>query len=94
MPFPFLWTGALVAAAFLSLVLTIFALGLRFLTRATTEVRGSILPGVVSGFGEWTGERSSVRRVASPRSPEPEDRIDEALDGQVPPVERLHPHLR
>lgn len=94
MPFPFYWIGALVAGAFLSLVLTIFALALRFLARTTSEVRGSILPGLVSGFRDWAGERNSiVRRIVSPGGSEPGGGIEDApLNG--PPAERLHPHLR
>jgi hypothetical protein len=95
MPFPFYWIGAFVAGAFLSLVLTLFALALRFLTRTTSEVRGSILPGLVSGFRDWAGERNSiVRRIVSPGGSEPGDGIEEALSSAVPPVERLRPHLR
>jgi hypothetical protein len=94
MPFPFYWIGALVAGAFLSLVLTIFALALRLLTRTTSEIRGSILPGLVSGFRDWAGDRSVVRRLVSPRSPEPGDGIEDAAPVQALPAERLQPRLR
>ncbi len=94
MPFPFLWMGALLAATFLSAVFAIFALALRLLDRTATEVRGSILPGLVSGLDDWRDGRSAIRRLVSPRGSEPGGEIDDASPGQAPPVERLHPHLR
>ncbi len=94
MPFPFLWTGALLAAAFLSIVFTTFALALHLLDRTTTELRGSILPGLVSGLDDWSSRRSPLRRPASPTGSEAVGEIDEATTDQAPPVERLHPHLR
>lgn len=94
MPFPFYWIGAFVAGAFLSLVLTLFALALRFLTRTTPDVRGSILPGLVSGFRDWAGDRNSrVRRLVSPGGSEPGNAIED-VPLKAPRSEALRPHLR
>ncbi len=95
MPFPFYWIGAFVAGAFLGTVLTIFGLSLRLLTRTTSEVRSSILPGLVSGMRDWAAEQGTVvRRIVSPGGSEPGGEIDDVAGRAAPPVERLHPHLR
>ena len=54
MAFPFWWIGALTAGLFLAASFLLFGLALRLLNRATTEIRGSVLPGLVSGFRDWT----------------------------------------
>ena len=95
MPFPFLWTGALLAGAFLALVMTLFAFALRFVAGTMAEVRGSVLPGLVSGFRDWAEEPyTAVRRLVSPRSPEPGAGIEDVTAVEAPTAERLHPHLR
>ncbi len=94
MPFPFLWTGALLAAAFLSLMFAVFGLLVHLLDRSFTELRGSILPGLVSGLGDWAGDHPVIRRLASPGGREPGGEIDDGDPGQRPTTERLHPHLR
>jgi len=94
MPFPFLWTGALVAVAFLSTIFAIFGLLAHLLDRTATELRGSILPGLISGLGDWTGEHPVIRRLVSPRGSEPGGEIDDTDPGPPPAIERLHPHLR
>ena len=67
MPFPFLWIGALVAAAFLTFVFTLFGLLMKLLNRATPEVRESILPGLVTGIRDWAdGHGLPLARVISP----------------------------
>ncbi len=68
MPFPFLWIGALVAAAFLALTFALFGLLMKLMNRATTEVRASILPGLAIGIRDWADHRDrSVTRTISPR---------------------------
>jgi hypothetical protein len=52
--FPFHWIGALVAAVFLWIVMVIFGILLKIANQAATEVRESILPGVVAGIRDWT----------------------------------------
>jgi hypothetical protein len=75
MPFPFLPGGALVAGAVLLAALTAFGLGLRAInrvaTRAASELRLSIVPGVVSGLRRWgEGEPTESRPLpASPSAP-------------------------
>jgi hypothetical protein len=71
MPFPFLPAGALVAIVVLLGGLTAFGIGMRSIdraaTRATTALRLSILPGVVSGLRQW--ERRVDRRAATEPAP-------------------------
>ena len=58
MPFPFLPGGAILATAVLVGALTIFGLALMALDRAADRaagaLRGSMLPGIVSGMRGWT----------------------------------------
>ncbi len=57
MPFPFLPGGAILAVAFLVGVLTLFGLGLRLMDRAirrvASDVRDSMVPGIVAGLRGW-----------------------------------------
>lgn len=53
MAFPFWWLGALTAALFLGAVFVTFWIALRMVSRTTTEIRGSVLPGMVAGFRDW-----------------------------------------
>ena len=77
MPFPFLWIGALVAAAFLTFMFTVFGLLMKLLNRATTEVRESILPGLVVGIHDWADDhRQPASRIISPRAAEDVPTID------------------
>jgi len=72
MPFPFLPAGAVVAVSVLIGALTAFGLVLRATDRATTRavagLRGSVLPGLVSGLRGWTaaGGATTSRRTGSP----------------------------
>ena len=78
MPFPFFWLGAIVAAAFLATVITIFGLLLKLMSHATTEVRGSILPGLIEGMHDWADDHGlPPLRVISPRADEDEPSVDE-----------------
>jgi len=61
MAFPFWWIGALTAGLFLAAVFTMFGVALRLVNRTTAEIRGSVLPGLVSGFRDWTGIRAPAR---------------------------------
>lgn len=95
MPFPFWWLGALVAAVFLSAVMTIFGVLLKLMDRAATEVRESILPGVVSGMRDWTdGRRRPTLPIVSPRATEDDGpRLDDtppSPDLRLEPVHRAH----
>lgn len=95
MAFPFYWIGAMVAGVVLFVALSLFAMALRAIDRAVTEVRGSMLPGLVEGFRDWAGDRRPARRPPiSPDGPEAGDGIEDAVSSLAPPVERLRPHLR
>lgn len=61
MAFPFWWIGALTAGLFLASVFTVFGFALRLLNRTTAEIRGSVLPSLVSGFRDWTAVRTPAR---------------------------------
>jgi hypothetical protein len=94
MPFPFYWIGAFVAGLLLAGVLAIFGLALDVLTRATTEVRGTVLPGLVAGFREWTTDRGGpARRPASPQGTDPTSSIEDTVLRDGPPLERVHAHV-
>ena len=78
MPFPFFWLGALVAAAFLTIVMTIFGLLLKMMDRAATEVRESVLPGLVTGIRDWADGRGLPRVASSsPRAAESGSGLEE-----------------
>ena len=78
MPFPFYWIGALVAAAFLTMVITIFGVLLKVMNRAATEVRESILPGLVVGIRDWADDHGlPAMPITSPRSAEGGSAVDE-----------------
>lgn len=95
MPFPFYWIGAIVAALFLTSVLTVFGIALRLLTRTSTEVRASILPGLVSGLRSWTRDgREAARRLVSPRSVDTGATMEETSGPSGAAVEAVRPHLR
>jgi hypothetical protein len=87
--------GALVAGLVLVGALAAFGLALEAVARVTTEIRGSILPGLVAGVREWDAEDGVAARSAAdlsrsgPRSP-----IEDSapLDGGS--LERVHPHVR
>ena len=58
MPFPFLPLGALFATAVLGASLVLFGLALKALDRGLSELRLSMLPGLVSGLRRWSREPS------------------------------------
>jgi hypothetical protein len=94
MPFPFYWAGALVAAVFLTAVLTVFGLLLKLMDRTATEVRESILPGLVSGMRDWAdGQRRAAVRLLSPRAAEDGPQLDESPPSEgiaLEHVQRVH----
>ena len=95
MPFPFMWTGALVAGLVLVGALAAFGLALEAVTRVTNEIRGSVLPGLVAGFREWDAEGGAAARSAADLSRSPARSLIEdsaPLDGAS--LERVHPHVR
>jgi hypothetical protein len=63
MAFPFIPGGAILAAVVLGGAFALFMLLLRVVDRTATEVRGSFLPGVVSGLRDWSraGDPDRVR---------------------------------
>jgi hypothetical protein len=67
---PFYWVGALVSAAFLTIVMSIFGLLLKVGARAATEIRDSILPGLITGVRDWAGDGLQAIRTRSPRAEE------------------------
>ena len=75
---PFYWVGALVSAAFLTIVITIFGLLLKIGNRGATEVRESILPGLIVGIRAWVGDDSRpVLPAVSPRADEGGSSLEE-----------------
>jgi hypothetical protein len=89
MPFPFLWIGALVAAAFLTFMFLVFGVLMKLLNRATTDVRGSILPGLIEGIRDWADDHGLPPiRMVSPRSDEDEPSVHE------PPTPLRLEHVR
>jgi hypothetical protein len=68
MPFPFLPAGAILAMAVLLGAFALFAIILRAIDRTATEMKGSFLPGVVTGLRDWSRARDQRRgRESSPR---------------------------
>jgi hypothetical protein len=68
MAFPFLPGGAIVAAAVLVGAFALFTILLRAIDRTATEIKGSFLPGVVSGLRDWSRSRDPDRvRRSSPQ---------------------------
>jgi hypothetical protein len=65
-PFPFLPGGAILAAAVLSGAFVLFAVVLRLLDRAATEIGGAMLPGVVDGLRDWSRGRRGRAGRGSP----------------------------
>jgi hypothetical protein len=66
---PFYWVGAIFSAAFLAIVITIFGLLLKIGGSAATEVRASILPGLVAGIRNWADDEGTpTPAVSSPRA--------------------------
>jgi hypothetical protein len=68
MPFPFLPGGAILAIAVLGGAFALFAMILRAIDRTATEIKGSFLPGVVSGLRGWSRPRD--RDQVPGRSPQ------------------------
>ena len=75
---PFYWVGALFSAVFLTTVIAIFGVVLKIGNRAATEVRESILPGLVVGIRAWAGDDGCEgQRIISPRAVEGGASIEE-----------------
>jgi hypothetical protein len=78
MAFPFQWVGALIAAAFLAIVFIVFGILLKIVNRAATDVRGSILPGLIGGIRDWTVDHGlAASATSSPRADEGASPIEE-----------------
>ena len=68
---PFYWVGALVSVALLTTVITIFGLLLKVGSNAATELRVSILPGLIAGIRNWADDQAPpTPPVVSPRAGE------------------------
>jgi hypothetical protein len=70
----FLPLGAFLAGLVLGAMFTAFALAGHLLDRAATRAGDSILPGLVSGFRDWSDRGGARVRVATSRSAEAADR--------------------
>ena len=70
--------GAFLAGVLLGAVFTFFAISLRLLDRAATRTTGSVLPGLVSGFRDWSDRRHATRIPisTSPMAVSPEDEVE------------------
>jgi len=99
MPFPFVPFGVVVAGMFLGSALTLFALALRGLDRATASIGDSVLPGLVEGIRDWsmTGRGPDRPPTWSPAtSPDEREEADEADEPFEPvlaepvPAEPVH----
>ncbi len=66
MAFPFLPGGAILAMAVLGGAFALFAVVLRAIDRTATEIKGSFLPGVVTGLRDWSRprDRDQIRRIS------------------------------
>ncbi len=90
MAFPFWWIGALTAGLFLATVFAMFGIALRLLSRTTSEIRGSMLPGLVSGFRDWAAERGQDDRPSSAgMSPSSPDAMEDMPPGSAITTEPL-----
>ena len=65
MAFPFWWVGALSATLFLGAAFLVFGIAMRLVSRTSGEIRGSMLPGLVSGFRNWADGRDRGRASSS-----------------------------
>ena len=78
MPFPFLPTGAIVAATVLFSAIAAFVAAMMAIDRAATRVFGGVVTGVVAGARRWrdqpTGERTRSNEP-EPAEPTPTDRV-------------------
>jgi hypothetical protein len=90
--FPFFWIGVSTAALFLLAVLAIFGVLAKLLDVAELGIRGSVVPGLVSGFrGGAADPGSRLPRSVSPGSP---DGGDGDVAGRAVVTHRLHPRVR
>ena len=95
MSFPFLWIGVIVAGLLLSAVMTLFGIALHLVAQATNEVRGSILPGLVSGFREWADDKvMAARRSSSPPGSSPAPPFEEMPAREGPPAGPVRARIR
>jgi hypothetical protein len=86
MLFPIMYpAGALIAGVILGATLTLFALVLRAIDRTVTRVADGILPGLVTGFRDWSDEQRPSPRDRSPRAVATDDL---AAPVRVQPVQR------
>jgi hypothetical protein len=93
MAFPFYWIGAATAFVFLGAAMFLFGIAVKLLSLTTAGVRGTVLPGLVNGFRDWTDEAGRRVRLLSPRADEGEAQPDETSE-PVSSVERLQATIR
>jgi hypothetical protein len=93
MPFPFHWAGALFAAVFLSIAFVTFGILLKMLNGVATEVRGSILPGLVGGIRDWA-DGHGRGRPAIAIAPQRADQGGQPFEDAPPNAEPRLEHVR
>lgn len=87
---PFYGVGALVSAAFLGTVITIFGLLLKVENRAATEMRESILPGLIVGIRDWADDHGlPAIPITSPRAAEGGSPLEETPANAGPRLEHV-----
>jgi hypothetical protein len=86
---PFYWMGALFALAFLAIVIAVFGILIEMGSRAATDVRASILPGLIVGIRDWTDDREANRPVMPPRDESRGASFDETPTSAWPRLERV-----
>jgi hypothetical protein len=74
--------GAFLAGLFLGSAVTLFAVAVRLLDQAATRSGRAMLPGLVTGFRDWSERRREPRIVVSPAAVEREtSEPDDDLSG-------------
>jgi hypothetical protein len=90
MPFPFMPVGAIVAAALLGAVLTVFVWTLMALDRMASRAADSVVSGLVSGLRGWSADRPFPPDPKTPARP-PDDPPD--IADQPVHVDRVRPTI-
>ena len=92
MAFPFWWIGALTAALFLGAVFVAFGIAMRLVSRTTREIRGSMLPGLVSGFRDWVEPLDPGGGSPGKPTPAADEIIEQVRPERSPATERVRRH--
>ena len=75
MPFPFLPTGAIVAATVLFSAIAAFVAAMMAIDRAATRVFGGVVTGVVAGARRWRDEPTPSDESESVEPMQPRNRV-------------------